>query len=225
MSYRKGEKMKKICSLMIIGLMAIMPLNIKAASKVEIACDKQTYNVQEEAVCTLKATTDEEIISVSGSLNTEDQTFEIIPTASDIWEGDAENGDIQLYTDVEKTGTFNIATMKVKIKEGITVGESQEITLSVNDIMLGNVDGVEKSAGNVTKKLTFVNKKEEVNEETNNNQNTNTNEEAGQTTNGTENEIKNPSTSDVNIVIIGLVTLIVLTGVIVGVRRLKKLSK
>ena len=224
MSYRKGENMKKICSLMIIGLMAIIPLNIKAASKVEIACNKQTYNVQEEAVCTLKATTDEEIISVSGSLNTEDQTFEIIPTASDIWEGDAENGDIQLYTDVEKTGTFNIVTMKVKIKEGITVGESQEITLSVNDIMLGNVDGVEKSAGNVTKKLTFVNKKE-VNEETNNNQNTNANEEAGQTTNVTENEIKNPSTSDVNIVIIGLVTLIVLTGVIVGVRRLKKLGK
>lgn len=224
MSYRKDEKMKKICSLIIIGLMAIIPLNIKAASKVEIACDKQTYNVQEEAVCTLKATTDEEIISVSGSLNTEDQTFEIIPTASDIWEGDAENGDIQLYTDVEKTGAFNIVTMKVKIKEGITVGESQEITLSVNDIMLGNVDGVEKSAGNVTKKLTFVNKKE-VNEETNNNQNTNANEEAGQTTNGTQNEIKNPSTSDVNIVVIGIVTLIVLSGVIVGVRRLKKLSK
>lgn len=38
-------------------------------------------------------------------------------------------------------------------------------------------------------------------------------------------EILNPKTSDVNIVIIGLVTLIVLAGVIVGVRRLKKLSK
>lgn len=225
MSYRKGEKMKKICGLIIIGLMAIIPLNIKAASKVEITCDKQTYNVQEEAVCTLKATTDEEIISVSGSLNTEDQTFEIIPTASDIWQGDADDGNIQLYTDEEKTGTFDIATIRVKLKEGITVGESQEITLSVNDIMLGNVDGVEKPAGNVTKKLTFVNIKEEVNEETNNNQNTNANEETGQTTNGTENEVKNPSTSDINIVIIGMITLIVLTGVIVGVRKLKKLSK
>ena len=38
-------------------------------------------------------------------------------------------------------------------------------------------------------------------------------------------DVQNPKTSDINIVIIGLVTLIVLTGVIVGVRRLKKLSK
>ena len=225
MSYRKGENMKKICSLIIIGLMAIIPLNVKAASKVEITCDKQTYNVQEEAVCTLKATTDEQIISVSGNLNTEDQTFEIIPTASDIWQGDAENGDIQLYTDVEKTGTFDIATIKVKIKEGITVGESQEITLSVSDIMLGNVDGVEKPAGNVTKELTFSDKTEDVSEDINNNQNTNVNEEVTQTTNSVETEVKNPSTSDVNIAVIGMVTLIVLSGVIVGVRRLKKISK
>ena len=41
----------------------------------------------------------------------------------------------------------------------------------------------------------------------------------------TEQTIKNPSTSDINIAIIGVVTLITLTGVIVGVRRLKKLSK
>ena len=225
MSYRKGENMKKICSLIIIGLMAIIPLNVKAASKVEITCDKQTYNFQEEAVCTLKATTDEQIISVSGNLNTEDQTFEIIPTASDIWQGDAENGDIQLYTDVEKTGTFDIATIKVRIKEGITVGESQEITLSVSDIMLGNVDGVEKPTGNVTKELTFSDKTEDVSEDINNNQNTNVNEEVIQTTNSVETEVKNPSTSDVNIVVIGIVTLIVLSGVIVGIRRLKKISK
>lgn len=41
----------------------------------------------------------------------------------------------------------------------------------------------------------------------------------------TNDTVENPKTSDINIVIIGLVTLIVLTGVIVGVRRLKKLSK
>ena len=41
----------------------------------------------------------------------------------------------------------------------------------------------------------------------------------------TEQTIKNPSTSDINIAIIGVVTLITLTGVIVSVRRLKKLSK
>lgn len=38
-------------------------------------------------------------------------------------------------------------------------------------------------------------------------------------------EVENPKTSDINLIIIGMVTLIVLTGVIVGVRRLKKLSK
>ena len=40
-----------------------------------------------------------------------------------------------------------------------------------------------------------------------------------------EESISNPKTSDINIVIIGMVTLIVLSGVIVGIRRLKKLSK
>lgn len=48
--------------------------------------------------------------------------------------------------------------------------------------------------------------------------------DVNQTTKNNEN-IKNPSTSDINIAIIGLVTLITLTGVIVGVKRLKKLSK
>ena len=41
----------------------------------------------------------------------------------------------------------------------------------------------------------------------------------------TEQTIKNPSTSDINIAIIGVVTLITLTGVIVEEKRLKKLSK
>lgn len=39
------------------------------------------------------------------------------------------------------------------------------------------------------------------------------------------NDVQNPKTSDINIVIIGMITLIVLSGVIVGIRRLKKLSK
>lgn len=50
------------------------------------------------------------------------------------------------------------------------------------------------------------------------------NSENGQTT-SENNVVENPKTSDVNIVVIGIVTLIVLSGVIVGVRRLKKLSK
>lgn len=45
------------------------------------------------------------------------------------------------------------------------------------------------------------------------------------TVNDNQNTIANPKTSDINIVIIGMVTLIVLSGVIVGIRRLKKLSK
>ena len=214
--------MKKVCSLVVIALIIFIPLQVKAASSVSINCDKELYNSTDEAVCTLKGSSDENIISISGSLDIEDPIFSIIPIASSIWEGDADDGNIQLYTDVEKTGAFDIATIKVKLKEGATVEDAQSILLSVSDVMFGNVEGVEKPVEGIEKEVKFsVNTDTSNDEDNNNGQGENV---ISTTSNSGNDEVKNPSTGDMSIIIIGTITLIALAGIIIGVKKLKKIN-
>ena len=104
--------------------------------KIFFICDKDKYFIGEEATCVIKGTTDEDIISVSGAIKVVDENFDIVATSSEIWEGDADDGNVQLYTDEEKTGTFEIGTLKIKAKKDFVLaeGKTQNVELSVSNI-------------------------------------------------------------------------------------------
>lgn len=228
--------MKRKISLFVITilLVVVMPLKVSAANSVSITCNKDSYNVTEEATCTLKGTSTEDIISVSGTLDLESTLFDITPVSSSIWQGDANEGDIQLYTDEEKTGTFDIATIKVKMKQGASLekGASTIVELKVDDVKFGNVDGDEESVTEITKTITFTNPKSntpaEDEEDTKTTTTTKTNVDStdSKTTTKTnaDSTQKNPSTFDISIGLILILLALAVIGVIVSKKKLSNMD-
>lgn len=126
--------MKK--KLIIIGLMAmLLPLNAKALTgNVSMSCNSTTLNPGGTTDCTIIGNITEEVSAVSMDLKLgSNLTLEKI-TPSSAWQGDGEGGDIDLYTDTNKKGKFEIATFTIKaasIKEGATTNLSlSNVTLS-----------------------------------------------------------------------------------------------
>lgn len=60
-------------------------------------------------------------------------------TTDSIWDGNGDDGDIQLYTDSNKTSTFNIGSFVVKIKDG-TINTKESISLIDNYFYDDNFD-------------------------------------------------------------------------------------
>ncbi len=89
--------------------------------KVNISCESTELEVSESTICTITGTTNEEISGLQFHLIMDKKiVIDEIKTSS-IWEGDGEEGHFGLYTDENKTGTFDIGTFKVTAKKGGTV--------------------------------------------------------------------------------------------------------
>ena len=85
-------------------------------NNLSLSCESASIKMNEEVTCTLKGhVTDYQVSAVSSTIesNSDFELIEVVPDSS--WEGDGEMGDIDLYTDVNKSNDFNIVQFKISL--------------------------------------------------------------------------------------------------------------
>lgn len=119
----------------LVGLMSILlPLNVNALSgSVSLKCNKTTLYLNETTTCTLTGYSSEEVSALSARLNASGNISVSDISTSSIWQGDGSDGDIELYTDNNKNGSFNIATFKVKASSNIGSGKINVTSVNFTD--------------------------------------------------------------------------------------------
>ncbi len=123
--------MKKKLIVLICGAALILPNLIVSASddKLEISCEKTKLNANESTTCIVSANiTDKEISAVDATISLGENLTLGEVTVSDIWEGDGDGGRITVYTDENKSGTFDIATFEITANNVSGVDTSVSLT-------------------------------------------------------------------------------------------------
>ena len=97
---------------------------------INISCDKLTAMGGEEIKCIVsgQVSNNNQVSSLSSKINLSDDLEFVSFTTNSVWQGTGNDGDIQLYTDENKTSLFNIGEFIVKIKEG-TYNKTEFISL------------------------------------------------------------------------------------------------
>ncbi len=108
--------MKK--KLLILLIIMLLPIKLFALSgSISISCPTTTLELNKTYSCSLKGYTSEEISALAAKLSSSSNlTISNIQTAS-IWQGNGSGGSIDLYTDTNKNGNFNIATFNIKLND------------------------------------------------------------------------------------------------------------
>ena len=133
--------MKKVLySLGIIGLLT--PFSIKALTgDVTVSCAKDKLLKGETTTCTVKGNITEGVSAVSAKVDLGENLTFVSFTPDSSWQGDGEEGNIELYTDNNKSGNFNIGT--ITVKAGDTSGVSTRVGLK--EVKLSDASFVESS--------------------------------------------------------------------------------
>lgn len=124
--------------------------NEKTDKELILTCDSKTIKKDEEVSCTLKGNvSDYDVSSLSSTIekNNDYELIEVIPDSS--WEGDGENGDIDLYTDNNKSDKFGIVTFKIKLLND----ENDNIQINIIENIFFDQDFNRYDLSNVTTKL------------------------------------------------------------------------
>jgi len=112
------KNIKKIIYLLIAII--TLPLNVSALSgKVSIVCDKTIIAPKESTSCRITGSSDGFIsgLSLTATNSKNVKTSNWIVASG--WQGDATSGIIDLYTDINKSGNFNIASFTLTaVSEG-----------------------------------------------------------------------------------------------------------
>ncbi len=213
---------KKLSYLIILTLIVIMPISIKALTgSINITCDKEDYSMNETATCKVTGTSDEEVRSISAKINSE--YLNVSFTADSIWQGNGDNGNIQLYSDSAKKETFNIGTLKVTVKDSDSTEVSGILTLS--DVKYSDV-----SIEGLQTQISFTNSSNtddnfDGNDSSNNSGNNSNGTSSGSNTgslSNTSSTSNNPQTSDFKV---GLIVCLIVMALIISVLGYKKLKK
>ena len=210
---------KKLCYLILLSLMIIIPINAKALTgSVSITCDKESYGMNDTATCSVKGTSNEEVYSIS-ALVSNSSYANIEFTADSAWQGNGDEGNIQLYTDTGKKGTFNIGTLKVKLKDASTSDTSLEV--EIRDIKFGDTNGAEED---ITASKTNVNFSQNTNNNDNQSNITSDNSNASNASNASSSKtsVKNPKTADVKIALVVFGILVAGAFIVIGYKEVKK---
>ncbi len=139
---------KNICLLIIILL---LPFYVKALDiETSINCDNNNLAVNGMTNCTIKATTNGQVSALSMKLSASDSLLLSDLVTDSSWQGNGENGEIALYTDVNKTGTFNIATFKLKLVQ------KNAGVVSLNNIMYSDNNFVEFKKDSISKNINVL---------------------------------------------------------------------
>ena len=117
--------MKKIYNLFIF-LLVLFPIKVNAlVGSVNLNCGTTNNNI----VCNITASSDEEITGFSADIKLSSNLKVLnFQADSSIWEGDASNNKIGLYTAINQKGTFNIGVLTLEINGGVS-GTNETISL------------------------------------------------------------------------------------------------
>ena len=134
--------MKKKVLLIVTVLGAMIPFHVNALNgSVNLECDKVTLDPGESTTCHVTGNITEEVSTVSAQIKVGEHLTLVSVSTDSIWEGDGEEGNVQLYTDVNKIGTFKIASFVVQADD--TGGVSTHVSLT--DVHLSDADFQETS--------------------------------------------------------------------------------
>ena len=90
--------------------------NVFAASyQVTVQCNSSVVSANSNTTCTIKGTTTGQVSSIHAEVRLGNNLTLNSVTKSSIWEGSVENGVIDFYTESNKTGTFDIATVTLNV--------------------------------------------------------------------------------------------------------------
>ena len=134
--------MKKYLYILTISLLALPMSANTLTGSVDIQCAKTELKVDESTTCTIKGNTTDEVSAVSMKLGVGSNLTLTSVTTDSIWQGDGEGGNIELYTDSNKSGNFNIATFTIKAD---SVSSSVTTNVSLSNVNLSDKNFEETS--------------------------------------------------------------------------------
>lgn len=133
--------MKKNVFLIGVICSILIPINVSALTgNVSLSCDKTKLKPNEETTCSVKANTNEDVSAVGARITLGSNLTLTSVTTDSSWEGNGDDGNIQLYIDNNKKGNFNIATFKVKAG---SVNTGADTIVSLSDVKLSDASFAE----------------------------------------------------------------------------------
>lgn len=103
--------MKKKYILIGVILSVLLPINVNALSgSISISCGSTSIEVGSSTSCTVTGYSDSEVSALAMNLSSGGTISISNIVTSSIWQGNGSDGNIQLYTDSNKSGNFSIAT-------------------------------------------------------------------------------------------------------------------
>ena len=192
--------MRKKIILMGVVLSILLPINVKALSgSINISCNDSNVIVGNSTNCSITGNSDSEVSALAMTLSSGGSISISNIVTSSVWQGNGSDGDIQLYTDSNKTGNFSIATFTVT---GNSVGSG---TITVSGVMFTGADFNDVGVSgkniviNVKEKETPKPNPEPTPKPSNNgNNNNNSNNNNNQIKKSNDATLKSLSISDVN---------------------------
>lgn len=133
--------MKKNVFLIGVICSILIPINVSALTgNVSLSCDKTKLKPNEETTCSVKANTNEDVSAVGARIVLGSNLTLTSVTTDSAWQGDGNDGNIQLYIGENKKGNFNIATFKVKAG---SVNTGADTSVSLSDVKLSDASFAE----------------------------------------------------------------------------------
>lgn len=174
--------------IIVIGLMlTFCPLKVNALTgSVSLSCKSNTLTVNGSTTCTLSGNSNEGVTGTDMNLSSSGNISISNITINSIWQGNGDGGNIQLYSDNPKSGTFNIATFTVKAKSSAGTG-----TINVNNVIFVDTSFAENGVSSKNLAITVKNV-ETPKTESNNNQSSS----SGNTINNNSNSTTTNNTTD-----------------------------
>lgn len=147
--------MRKKCIFIGIIFGLLFPISVSALSgSASISCNSTSFEVGSSTSCTLYGYSNEGVSAVAASLTTGGSISVSNINTSSNWQGNGSDGNIQLYTDSNKSGSFGIVSFTVT---GNSVGSG---TINVGGIRFSdasfNENGISGTSLSITVNEKYV---------------------------------------------------------------------
>ncbi len=149
------RKIKILYLLVLLPLLIPLKTNALTGS-IGINCNKTGMSVNAEAVCTITGTVGAtEKVSALKLVISVNNNLEVVSfVTNSIWQGDHDYTNLNLYTDSNKSGTFNIGQLTVRAKSNATVGQNGII--SITDVVFNDENFEKINIESVTQNLKIL---------------------------------------------------------------------